>query len=80
MIMFTTSDGLIFEGKTFQAVVRKMARLNWSRPEPKRRYMEDVVVRVQDMTGLPFPTKKLGATTFLLYLEYAGLGALRVTD
>lgn len=78
MIVFTSSDGPSFMANSYLGVVRKMAKLNWHRDEPKRTYMEDVLDRVEQITGVPF-NGKLEAWRFLRYLHDQNMGKLRVT-
>lgn len=77
MIEFTTSDGLVFFRQTHVRIVLEMSKLNWYRDQPKRGYMEDVLDRVQQITGVAF-TGKLTSYRFLRFLHEQQLGKLRV--
>ena len=79
MIRFTTREGAVFRRRTYEGVVGAMKNANWSRDEQKGTYMEDVIDRVQQISGVPFKGK-LTPYRFLRYLDHLKFGALTSVD
>jgi hypothetical protein len=69
-------DGTTFEGDSPEAVVRQMKRSNWSAPERKGEYMQEIATRVSDITGATI--RATTATMFLGDLERAQF--LKITE
>lgn len=69
-----TNDGYEFQGTDAKDVVRQMKYDEWSAPERKREYMEEVVDRVSQMVEIePVDPQTISAEEFLVWLERAGL-------
>jgi hypothetical protein len=51
MMIYMATDGTAFRGRTAKEVVSRMRRNNWSAPDRKQEYMEQVSTRVAQMFG-----------------------------
>lgn len=73
-----TQDGTTFSGQSPADVVRAMRDDNWQRSIPKGEYMDDVIDRVQQITGVDYVaihpiTRETRVASFLVFLHRAGL-------
>lgn len=73
-----TRDGATFSGDTPADVVREMRDTNWQRTIPKGEYMDDVIDRVQQMTGIDHITvhpitRETRVAAFLMFLHRSGM-------
>lgn len=83
MWFVTTKAGEQFRGQTPNAVVRAMRDRKWVVRPKKASYKIEVVLRVEQMTGVEYePSLRDGVPSleFLRYLEKAGMIEIRVAE
>lgn len=80
MIRIETNDGEIFTGNDAKDITRQMRDTQWNAPARKGDYIEEVVERVESLTGVAPPSAHPSAEAFLQYLERAKVITAEIVD